>query len=302
MKILTIAAAFLIALPLAAERPLPTLKLQGEPREPRIIQASASDPSIGDWLSALTQVTEREQERPLQPNVATESEEPALIFPVVGSLPGKNGTYFRSEVFIVNYRPYPQQIAVLWTPAGVRNCENAATFIEVPANSWYFYSDFVQQVLKTTGIGAVLLVSVNSSRTDVDKNAVIDGYSRIWTPAPTGFQGSMSQAFPPVSLATHGGWSVAYGLRSDAQFRTNVGILNVKQFTRTFHVKLQGVNAQGQFSLSAPGCSFVSMAAPSGNYGPMAVYVWADDQGDEWYGYASSVDNYSGDNWSATLR
>jgi len=225
-----------------------------------------------------------------------------FIFPIVGSVNGGNGTFFRSETTIVNSRSIPQDAALFYFPAngGSVNCTRPSVRLHFAANTWYVWSDFVPQVFGTSGLGAVIVVAVDAAG-NPDSNAILDGSSRIWTPIP-GSTGSASQNFPAAAFSIQAGRQSGYGLRQDAAFRTNIGIFNYETHLRTFDINVIGLNGQTSTVMNVDACTLTQFPAPSGNFGVMAVYVQPRDTDGGWYGYASSNDNVSGDSWSATLR
>lgn len=234
--------------------------------------------------------------------VATGKSEPAFIFPIVGTVPGGGGTYFRTEATLVNLSDRAQNVAVYWFPVGggSANCSRPGVTFAMAANTWYVWSDFVTSVFQTQGLGGAAVVAFDNFG-EVDATAAIDGFARIWTPVP-GFQGTASQSFSAESLNVKPGAQTAYGLRHDAGFRSNVGIFNYAASARTFDIQLTGVNSSAPMTLPIDACSLVLAAVPDRNYGAMELYITARDGGALWYGFGSSVDNLSGDNWSSVVR
>lgn len=234
--------------------------------------------------------------------VASGKSEPAFLFPIVGTLAGGGGTFFKTEATIVNLSDRVQNVAIFWFPVGggSANCNRPGVALAMAAHTWYVWSDLVGTVFQTQGLGGAAVVALDSFGA-VDGAAAIDGFARIWTPVP-GFQGTASQSFSAESLNPRPGPQTAYGLRHDADFRSNIGIFNYGQSTRAFDVILTGVNGQAATSLSVDGCSLVLSAVPEGDYGPMELVMTARDGGASWYGFGSTVDNDSGDNWSSVAR
>lgn len=259
-------------------------------------------PEIGSTFSEIVQTaTERRQHR-VAPLVASGDTEPVFIFPVVGSLAGGGGLYFKTESTIVNAVNRSQDILLFWFPVGggSANCTRSAKRFRMDANTWYLWADFVGQVFGTAGLGAAAVVAVDSAG-NPDVNARIDGFSRIWTPIP-GFGGTASQSFSAESFNITTGGQFAVGLRHDEAFRTNVGIFNYDTIGRTFDVYVTGLRGQTSYSMSVDACSLVMNSVPPGIYGGLELDVTARDGRALWYGFGSSVDNVSGDNWSSVLH
>ena len=47
------------------------------------------------------------------------SSAPQLLIPVAGSTPGANGTFFKSDITLGNFRPQSQAVRLQWLPQGV---------------------------------------------------------------------------------------------------------------------------------------------------------------------------------------
>jgi hypothetical protein len=229
-----------------------------------------------------------------------------LVFPIVGSTPGGNGTFFRSETTLVNNLTRTQRVAVFYFPVGGGSCSaGSLKFLTLDPFSWYLYPDVVSNLFGASGLGGMILIAVDAAG-NPDSSASLDGFSRIWTPVP-GFGGTASQSFPPVIPNVVNGYQEAYGLRQDAGFRTNVGVFNYAPTgslaPRLFDVNIYGFNGVNtNFTLTVSPCSLVLQPIPAGTFGNLIMRVTPRDGGSAWYGFGSSVDNISGDNWSSTTR
>ncbi len=237
------------------------------------------------------------------PNVVLEGAEPGFVLPIVGSAPGANNTFFRSETVIVNRLNRPQNIAIFYFPTagGAANCTRASQTMSLPAQSWALWSDFVADYLGTSGLGAVIAIGVTSSG-QVDSSARIDGNSRIWTPVPGTTNGTSSQNFPSVSLGMPAGGQSSFGLRHDEFYRTNWGVFNYGLTRRTFNGLVNGLRGRSTFSESIDACSLVLKVVPAGTYGGFELYIEAQDGGALYFTFGSSVDNVTGDSWSVIGR
>jgi hypothetical protein len=238
-------------------------------------------------------------------SVTTEKADNALIFAVVGSTAGAGGTFFRSDVTLVNNRSVAQNIAGFYFPAGA-GCSNARTAtLRMPAFSWVQYNDFVSQFFNSSGLGSVVIFAVNSNG-DFDSLGNIDGFSRIWTPI-SGFSGTASQSFPAVALSSYPSTQYIYGVRHDSAFRTNVFIFNYLPnstgSTRTFSVFVgSGSGQTASNNLAVTPCSLSTWSLPASNMGVLSIAVTPPDSLGGWYAFGSTVDNLSGDNWSVAAR
>jgi len=228
----------------------------------------------------------------------------ALVIPAAGSLAGGGGTFFRSDVTLVNYRSTAQQvIAGLWA-SGTTNNFNVANYkiVTLQPNSFVTVQDFV---VNTLGLSNVLgsIVIVPYTGTDVDPFGAIDGFSRIYTKQP-GSNGTVSQPFDAVDPDTFSAplidEAISLGLRQDADFRTNFGIVNVDEKDRIFKVTFIGEKLTTTLTLTVKAFGMIQQAIPAGDYGALQIVFQVTNAGSDfvtWIGYASSTDNITGDGW-----
>lgn len=221
----------------------------------------------------------------------------AFIFPSAGSVAGAGGTYFRSDVTLVNYRLVDQAIAVGWMPQGVDNTNAPLQYFVIPANTPLILRDFVAQTLGKSGLGSILVTGVTSAG-DPDSLAELDGYSRIWTPQPNA-SGTVSTAFPSISILDSVGSAIGYalGLRHDSGYRTNVGVVNLDSVSHTWTVGINGLQGSGSLSVSVPPFSMRQMGLPAGTHGDLVLSYQTTGADFWWSGFAASVDNITGDGW-----
>lgn len=238
----------------------------------------------------------------IRSEVNTGAGDVAFIFPIVGSVGGSNGTFFRSETTLVNNLNRFQDIELYYFPAGGNSCAVAPQYMRMDPLTWYVWSDFVQSVFGRSGLGSVIIFAVTPNHANVDTTASIDGFSRIWTPLPNSSVGTSSQSFPAEALEFNGGTRWAYGLRQDANFRTNVGIFNYDVVARTFDVGINGLSGNTSFPMTAGACTMALTNVPGGVYGLFELSMSARDGRALWYGFGSSNDNFTGDSWSSVPR
>jgi hypothetical protein len=232
-----------------------------------------------------------------------------LVIPAAGSARGAGGTFFRTDLTLVNWNVEDQLLGVLWVPNG--NPSGFDAFImELPGDLPPFtIEDFVGTVLEKTGVGSLVLLPVTSAvgSPEVDENAAIDAYSRIWTPQPNA-TGTVSQPFPGVEPEFMVGEYEAaiLGLRQDAGYRTNYGILNLYDEALTFLVTIIPDDASGpdewvETTVTVPATSMIQTSIPAGDHGLHTIFVTLEEDvpGDEqpWVTWASSTDNITGDGW-----
>lgn len=227
----------------------------------------------------------------------------AIVFPAAGNAAGANGTYFRSDVTLVNLNDKDQDITGFWFPNG--NPEGTVAFTAtLPTGPPVTYVDFIGAELELTGVGALLILPTVDGFL-LDPNGAIDGYSRIWSPAPAGSSGTFSQPFPAVDFDHLRGEyeALILGMRQDAGFRTNYGIVNMSGVDIPFEVLIIDNDGElvSQFSVTVRQGEMILRPIPAGAFGNISILVAVaeDIEGDafEWTTFASSTDNFNGDGW-----
>jgi hypothetical protein len=232
--------------------------------------------------------------------ISLDSTSDNFIFAAAGSVQGAGGTFFRSDVTITNHRSVAQRIGISFMAQGVDNSNAPILEDTLPASTPVVYRDFVGVALGETGLGSVIVFGVKANG-DLDPDAVLDGFSRIWTPQP-GSAGSVSQGFPSVAFQDSLGSIAAYaqGLRHDTSFRTNAGIVNLDTATHTWTVDANGTSGhRTSFTVTVPPLSMKQQVVPNGNYSDLILGFSTNDAGFWWSAYGAAVDNVSGDSWSS---
>jgi hypothetical protein len=230
--------------------------------------------------------------------IGLDTTDSSFIFPSAGAVQGAGGTYFRSDVMIVNHRSSTQRVSVGWIAQGVNNSNRPLQYFDLTANTPYILSDFVTNTIHQSGLGAILVTGVTSGG-NADTNATLDGFSRIYTNQP-GAQGTVSLSFPSIGVLDSFGNSFAYalGMRHDPSYRCNVGIVNLDTASaHTWNVNLNGLSGSTSFQVTVDPVSMKQVSVPAGNYGDLLVSLAPTVNGFWWSAYAASVDNITGDGW-----
>jgi hypothetical protein len=228
----------------------------------------------------------------------------SVIIPAAGSVRGGGGTFFRSDITLVNWNQTAQDVAVVWMPNGGASTTFRTTF---PGDRPPFtVQDFVGTLLNRDGLGSLFFIPITSAGA-VDPNGAIDAYSRIWTPQPNA-TGTVSQPFPGVDPNHLKGEYEAFvlGLRQDSAYRTNFGIVNLYNTQLNFLVTVfpesAAPGALTEVHVTIPAMSMIQQALPAGAYAtPINLLVEVDQNvsgsNQVWTAYASSTDNITGDGW-----
>ena len=228
---------------------------------------------------------------------------PRVIVPVAGNAAGANGTFFRSDISVINLRNATQRIQIFWFPLGTQGSLTPIATITLPPQQGTLsdQADFVGEFLRTTGLGGIEFVGVTDQGV-FDPNAQLHVTSRIWTPRPDGAAGTMSQTLPAIAAGQTDTPSLksAFGLRRGSQYRLNVGVMNPSSTTQRFRFTIVAAGlVTDTFELDLPPRSIRQELAPGTSSGYVQVVIENLGGGaGEWQGWASSVDNQSGDAWS----
>lgn len=221
------------------------------------------------------------------------------LLPAAGSIQGANGTYFRSDVAIWNFRAEPQRIFMRWMPQGVTGVGIPQVEMTIPAYSGIQDQDFAANVMHQQGtLGAIYFLAVRADGT-LDPNARLTIQSRIWTPqAET--RGYSSQSFDAIRISQIAGQDrVITNQRNDFRYRMNVGIVNLDS-TSAHTWQLQSDNATTP--IHVPPFSMHQVSIPRFNNDttvPLVRIIGNGGGQTTWVAYGSSVDNVSGDGWTS---
>jgi hypothetical protein len=228
---------------------------------------------------------------------------PQVLIPAAGNAQGANGTFFKSDISIINLASHDQVVALQWLPEGVTSTVTPLT-ITMPARTGLRSADFVHDYFGQTGLGSIIVTGVTGAGT-VDSTAALYVNARIWTPEP-GTAGTTSQSFPAVPLSlinTPVAALFAVGGADDAaNYRVNVGIVNVDPSnTQTFVVTLPGTTTQ-TFTVTIPPMSMQQISLGSNVSSTAQISIQnatpSATHSNSWLAYGSTIDNVTGDAWS----
>lgn len=229
-----------------------------------------------------------------------------VLVPAAGSIPGNNGTFFRSDISITNLRNVPQVVFMHWLPQGRAGAEFSPVRLTLPSGSTISSEDFVTEILHESGLGAIDIVSVTDFSQE-DGGGRLHVTSRIWSPQ-AGSAGTVSQSLPSLEYLRIFSERVAItGLRHGPRFRTNVGIVNLDNGPQTFRVHVSGkdvlpvVPVFFDVPVAPRSMQQVSVPWPDDSQIRVDVEVLPLAGGGRltlWTAYAANVDNVTGDSWS----
>ena len=228
---------------------------------------------------------------------------PRVIVPVAGNAAGANGTYYRSDISVINLRTVSQVVQIYWYPLGSPGSATPWGTITLGAQQGTSSEDFVGDIIRTTGLGGIEFVGVTAAGA-FDPDAGLHVTSRVWTPRPDGAPGTMSQTLPalvggqPSSVI-----KAVFGMRRGSQYRLNVGVMNPASTTQRFRITVAVATSTGvvqeNLEIDVPPRSIRQELMPGAAAGVVQVLIENIGGGaGTWQGWASSVDNQSGDAWS----
>lgn len=226
-----------------------------------------------------------------------------ILIPAAGSLQGANGTFFRSDLTLVNYRSSQQRVQLQWLPQNTPGNTVTPVILTLSPQSGVNSEDFVATILHQSGIGAILITGVTAAgATDVNAQLIVT--SRIWTPQPNAATGTNSQQFNGIPTADiNSGTLSIIGQRRDSRYRTNVGVVNLSQTLQSFRIDAQTSNGVETQTIDVPALSFNQASLPGADSTlPLQILVTCVTSGsptNAFMAYGSSVDNVTGDAWSS---
>ena len=226
-----------------------------------------------------------------------------FLIAAAGAVTGANGTFFRSDITIINYRTdADQRIRFQWLPQGMTSIGVAPVEMTLPKSTGFTSEDFVTNVMMQSGLGSILVTALTGDG-QLDVSGRLHATSRIWSNQPGLSLGTVSQSFPIIAINDINATRLAIlGHRRDERYRTNVGIVNLDPQVQTFQITLVAEGTTEFVPVTVQGLSMqqVSLAGPPRNNVQIAVTNTSSGfQSSRWIAYGSSVDNTTGDSWSS---
>lgn len=232
-----------------------------------------------------------------------------IVIPAAGDTDGANGTFFRSDVTIVNFAAHDQVVSLQWLPQAGSGGTTVTKSITISASSGIRSADFVHDYLNVSGLGSLLVSGLTSAGT-IDTTAALYAASRIWTTQPA-TTGTTSQSFDAVPLNAINTSSAALfsmgSITNPTGFRVNVGIVNVDATNaQTFSIQvpsLPGPPPSPAIIVTIPAMSMQQVSVGAGPaFGVPEITVEnitpTTTKSNLWIAYSSTIDNTTGDAWS----
>ncbi|HEX8154636.1 MAG TPA: hypothetical protein VF698_16000 [Thermoanaerobaculia bacterium] len=229
-----------------------------------------------------------------------------ILIPVAGSTPGGFGTYFRSEIHIINFLNEPQPVELYWLPSDGSGQNIPPVRVTIPALTGIASDDFVFDIMKREGLGSILIIPMTPAGT-LSTNARLQATSRIWTRTP-GSDGTVSQTFPSIPTAGVNSSTlqlIPSTMRINSQYRLNVGIINFsvfpQRYTVTYSTGSGASRVDEDHEVDVPALGMRHLNFDTRRQGVVQVSIRNDtgsSSSPSWIAYASNVDNITGDAWS----
>lgn len=157
----------------------------------------------------------------------------SLVLPAIGRAPGANGTYWRSDVTLYNPRSGAITMYLRYLAGGADNRNATTRAYTLAAGRTLLISDVLNDFGLASGTGALQVFWLDGGTGPVVT-------SRTYTSVSGG--GTFGQSIDPVGAEGYD--SIVPGLRSDASFRSNVGLVNSGDAPINVGVALLSVTGQ----------------------------------------------------------
>ena len=202
---------------------------------------------------------------------------PRQFIPVAGRVPGANGTFFTSDVRLLNRGSRDTTATVIFTPSGADgSSEFAAVKIDVAAGQVAGLIDIVGETFGTAGTGQL----------EIDGDVLAS--SRTYTRNNSG--GTLGELIPPEQGSRA---AILIRLYNTAELRSNIGFAETGGNAGTVHVSLRdaltGVEVQTTDYTVAP---YSHIQVPASAATAMIAFI---DSTTDVAAYGSVIDNATGD-------
>lgn len=204
----------------------------------------------------------------------------ALVFPVVGAASGFGGE-FTTDVTLSNTSGSAQDLLLFWLGAG-----GGAFRMTLPPSPDPITLHDIADLLGVKGIGSLVLLASGSNTTEW-----LSGSADIWT-LPADDRAPFSQSIPALRSSLYSDYvaATASGLREDAAFRSNIGIVNLATEAHQFTISIDGERASNRLTMTVPPLSVTQTPIPIADYGNLSVTATSDTP-TRWVLYGSTIEN-----------
>ena len=260
----------------------------GQSRDGMTLRAIAGNAGA---VSVYASVVNSKTQDPIYIQGTATSSSSRVVIPAVGRAPGIGGTYWRSDVTLMNPNLIGVRVGWRYLAAGSNNTATGWSYMNLAGGETRVLRDVASAFGVASGTGALEFAADGFTAPIIT--------SRTYTTTVDG--GTYGQSIDPV--ASYRADVYVPGLRSDASYRSNAGFYNNSDNETGVTAQLVNLNGQvvGQASLSVPAHAPVQFSLgalfPNVNlaqYSTLTLHAHTDG-GAILFGYASVVDNASGD-------
>lgn len=214
------------------------------------------------------------------PSVQRPADTRRQVIPVVGSTPGANGTFFRSDLQLLNRAAREVEIMLTFTPS---TSDGRLTFgavrVIVPAGRAIAFRDVVQALFATRGTGQLEIAGE------------VLASARTYTTSEEGTFGLFS---PAIDVGDAKSPSFIVHLRNDDSFRSNIGFAEVTGSAARVVVELRSALGEERV-LSHEVLPFSHLQVPVDMRGEQVHARVTVEGNGRVLTYGAMVDNRSGD-------
>jgi subtilisin-like proprotein convertase family protein len=248
--------------------------------------------AAGEWKLLVTDLRPRDAGTVLSWGLVLQFGGPSAVrptaalrqtIPVAGRIPGANGTYFTTDVRMLNRGTHDTTATIVFTPSGADGRTGfGAINVEVAAGEVVVLNDVIGTWFGATGIGQI----------EIDGDVIAT--SRTYTRAANG--GTYGETIPTAAERTKLGDLLlqVMRIRNNADFRTNIGFAETAGGSGTIEVTYfaNGAKIAGDSRYHIDPFSHVQTAVP---FDAVLATVRVIEGDAEIAAYASIVDNHTGD-------
>ena len=230
------------------------------------------------------------------------------VIPAVGNTNGANGTRWATSLSIFNPQTtYSLRVSVVYLPT--RGGTPLEVLIDVPKNSTWSSDNILADAFGSSGTGALLVATFPEDNPNVDNTVIARSFLVIANTFNNATTGTFGQTIPGIwtglqDIDSDGISSIAHNISDNADFRTNVGAVNLGRCDVTLYVTVFDKNGNTVLKNAPfviPPQSHLQDRLPTTiNNGSVEFYV--DDpcaaDNDKFavvFPYTSTIDNLSGD-------
>lgn len=224
------------------------------------------------------------------------------VIPVVGDTAGANNTRWATELHVFNPQAYQLTVTAVFLPTGGAAGERVD--FDVASNSTAYSENVLADVFRRSGTGSLLLATFPEENPGVPDDIVSLSFlvnSKTFNNANSG---TFGQTIPGVwaGLQNDGITAIANGVRnfgvfSATGYRTNIGAVNLGDFSATLRVSVyddEGRTLLSGAPFTLPPMGHIQDRLPvEVDHG--SVEFWVEGSDPVVFAYASVVDNRSGD-------